>query len=264
MHLENLLKLDNTIVKPATMSDTAVFISLGDDGGYSQTLLKAYQNIGGAKGIIMREPGVDALDLEKLGTFLPDITDIADVLFDIHDLEDEELLQMKNELSHLKVEGIDSLKENAEAEAENGAALVIASKDIPMTDLWNQEVEFKPYFLYYAIAGLTCLERNGTLIIKIYDTHTEFTKTLIYLLSCNFTSTAIVQPHSINNLSSEKFLVWYGMLHKDLKSAEIVEKLKEIYQSLKIMHQSKSNDLETLLVEDLLKSAGLSIQGISQ
>ena len=53
------------------------------------------------------------------------------------------------------------------------------------------------------------------------------------------------------------------MLHKDLKSAEIVEKLKEIYQSLKIMHQSKSNDLETLLVEDLLKSAGLSIQGIS-
>lgn len=236
------------------MGDNAVFISLGDDGGYVQALLRAYQSIGGAKAIVMREEKIPKFDLDKMKTRLPGISDMEDVLFDIHDLEDEELLKMENNISSLNLEAIDSLKDNTEAEAENGAALLIASKEIQMNSLWNQEIEFKPYFLYYAIAGLSCLERNGTMILKIYDINTKFTKTLIYILSCNFTAIKIVHPYSLNNFTSERYLICQGMLHKDTRSNEILGKLKSIYKSLKSMHLSKNKDLDTLLTEEDLKA----------
>ena len=261
LHLANLLAVDNQIIKPATMSDTAVFVALGDDGGYSQALLRAYQGIGGAKGIVMREVGVEPLDLTKIALRCSQIESIEDSLFDIHDLEDDQLLKMTNKLEDLNLEAIESIKENCEAEAVNGAALFIASKTIEFTNLWNQEIEFKPYFIYYAIAGLTCLERNGNMIIKIYDIHTQFTKTLIYLLSCNFTTTEIIQPFSMNAFTSERFLVCHRMLHKDLKEGGVIDQLKKIYTSLKTMHIQKSNDLDTLLVESTLKKAGFSLQG---
>lgn len=249
LQLANLIAVDSNIIKPATMSDTAVFVSLGDDGGHAQALLRAYQSIGGAKGIVMRETGVEPLDLEKMGQRCPEIEDMMDVLFDIHDLEDEELLKTKNQLDDLNLTAIENLNENIEAEAENGAALVIASKDIPRKDLWNQEVEFKPYFLYYAITALTCLERNGTMVIKIYDTHTAFTRSLIYILSCHFNSMCIVKPYSINNFSSERFLVCHSLIHKDKRSNAIIDKLKEIYNIMKPLHLQKSGDLDTLLPE---------------
>lgn len=146
------------------MNDETVFISLGDDGGCCQAILRAYENVGGAKGIIMREEGIEPIDFEKLAIRLPKEKELMDFVFDIHDLEDDVLLNLKNNLSSLDLNAIDSLKENAEAEAENGAALVYAAKEIPLANLWNQEVEFKPYFLYYAITALSCLERNGTFV----------------------------------------------------------------------------------------------------
>ena len=146
------------------MSDSTVFISLGDDGGCCQAILRAFQGVGGAKGIIMREEGVEQFDFEKLKIRCPEVEDMLDVVFDIVDLEDENLEKLKNDLPFLSFEGMESLKTNTEAEAENGATLVFASKEIPFKTLWNQEIEFKPYFLYYAITALSCLERNGTFI----------------------------------------------------------------------------------------------------
>lgn len=146
------------------MSDSTVFISLGDDGGCCQVILRAFESVGGAKGIIMREEGVKQFDLEKMKTRLPGVEDMLDVVFDIDDLEDEDLDKLKNDLPSLNFAAMESLKSNTEAEAENGATMVFASKEIPLKTLRNQEIEFKPYFLYYAITALSCLERNGTFI----------------------------------------------------------------------------------------------------
>jgi hypothetical protein len=99
LHLANLLAVDATIIKPSTMSDNAIFLSLGDDGGTCQAILRAYDAIGGAKGVVMRESGVDSFDPEELKKRLPKITDINDFVFDIHDLDDEALLKLKNDLS---------------------------------------------------------------------------------------------------------------------------------------------------------------------
>lgn len=189
------------------MSESTLFVALGDDGGYSQALLKAYSKIGGAKGIYLKEENVTNFDLKMIKTQLPEHIVLDDTLFNVHDMDVDDLTVMQNNLSNLDLQNIESINELIRDEAENGAAMFIASKEIPQTNLWNQELEFKPYFLYYAIAGMQFLEKNGTLIIKIYDTHTEFSKTLIYLLSCNFTSTYIVKPYSINGFISDKFLV---------------------------------------------------------
>jgi hypothetical protein len=99
LHMANLLAVDNTIIKPSTMSDSAIFLSLGDDGGTCQAILRAYETIGGAKAVVMRESGVDSFDPEEFKKRLPKITDINDFVFDIHDLDDEALLKLKNDLS---------------------------------------------------------------------------------------------------------------------------------------------------------------------
>jgi hypothetical protein len=259
LYMANLISLDDSLIKPATMSDSWVFICLGDNGGYSQALLRAYQSIGGAKGIVLREKGIDQLDLPAMKKRL-EVEDLEDVIFDVKDLEDENLENLTNDLQGLQLQAIKGLKENVEEEAENGAALVVAQKEIEFKDLWNQEIEFKPYFLYYAIVGLTCLERNGSMVIRIYDTNTEFTKTLIYLLAANFTSMAIVQPHSVNGFTSERFLVLHRMIHKDVKSNEVIDNLKSVFTNLKEMHLKKTNDIETLLLESELKEKGLSLK----
>lgn len=97
------------------------------------------------------------------------------------------------------------------------------------------------------------------MIIKIYDINTDFSKTLIYLLSSNFTSIAIVKPYSLNAFSSETFLICKGLIHKDLNSEQVIEKLKEVFNLLKSAHTSKSNDLETLLVNSKDPSIGINI-----
>lgn len=250
LHLANLISIDvnpsgeRQLIKPSTMSESTLFVALGDDGGYSQALLKAYSKIGGAKGIYLKEENVTNFDLKMIKTQLPEHIVLDDTLFNVHDMDVDDLTVMQNNLSNLDLQNIESINELIRDEAENGAAMFIASKEIPQTNLWNQELEFKPYFLYYAIAGMQFLEKNGTLIIKIYDTHTEFSKTLIYLLSCNFTSTYIVKPYSINGFISDKFLVWSGMINKNNStSKEILDDMKQVFSKLKHMHLSKQGTL---------------------
>ena len=259
LQLANLLAIDvsqtnkdtttSNIIKN-TMTDNPVFVSFGEDGGYAQALLRAYSDIGGGKGIYLREDNTQNLDLEPIKKVIPEVEAIEDVLFDVNELEDEILDDMKNELEFLKLDKIDAIADLVKEEAENGAALVLGNKRIARKNLWNQEVELKPYFLYYAIAGMTLLERNGTMIIRIYDTHTDFSKTLIYLLSTNFTSTYIIRPYTMNHGCSDRFLICNGMINKNQMANEVMDNLKAVYNSLRQMHLDQSGDLDTLLIND--------------
>ena len=71
----------------------------------------------------------------------------------------------------------------------------------------------------------------------------------------------IIHPFSLNNFSSERFLVYQGMLHKEGKSSEIVRNLKTVFNNLKEMHMAKSGDYDTLLSEEILKNNGLNLKG---
>lgn len=95
---------------------------------------------------------------------------------------------------------------------------------------------------------------------RIYDLTSPFTKSLIYLLSLNFTSMAINHPYSLPKSSNERFLICQGMIHKDGKSLEIIEKLKKIYQQLRAMHLDKSGDLDNFLDEEILKKNNVDLE----
>ena len=260
LQITNLIAIDHEIIKPATMSDKAVFVWFGDDGGITQAVLRAYQKVGAAMGIVLRDSGVPEFDIEKMSLRLPNISDLKGSILDIQKQEDEKLQKLGNDLEMLNDEVIDDINSIIMFEAFNGASLFIALKDIPFTNLFHQEIEFKPYFLFYAIAALTFLEKNGSMIIKIYDTNTEFTRTLIYFLSWNFISTTIVKPYSVNTFTSERFLICKGLIHKDIKSEEKVKQLKEVFKLLKSYHIDKSKDLETLLIESEDPKIGINVK----
>ena len=260
LHLANLIAIDtsfknekitNNILKPSTMNNESIFVSLGDDGGYWQAIVRAYSQICEFKGIYLKEQGVDEFDFEAIKKVFKDPPeDISDVLYDLGEIDEEQLPNFANSLQGLECETIDGVSNILSEEAENGATFVFWSKNIERKNLWNQEIEFKPYFLYYVITALTCLERNGNFVVKIYDIHTEFSKTLIYLLSVSFSSIWIIQPYSMCAYNSDKFLVWTGMIHKDsVKSRELIQNLKSVYTLLRKLHISGEGDLDTLIMD---------------
>ena len=263
LYLTNLIAIDNEIIKPSTMSDKAVFVCFGDDGGFTQSIIRAYQKYGSSMGVVLRDVNIPEFDIDKMSQRLPDITNLNDWIIDLQKQEDEKLQKLCNNLEGLNEDVLDDINSLIMSEAFNGASLFIASKELPFVNLFHQEIEFKPYFLFYAIAGLLFLEKNGTMVIKIYDTNTEFTRTLIYFLSWNFTSTTIMKPYSMNSLLTERLLVCRGMIHKDIKSEEKVNQLKQVFKLLKSMHLDKSSDLSTFLIESDDSKIGVKIKRTS-
>jgi hypothetical protein len=65
----------------------------------------------------------------------------------------------------------------------------------------------KPYLLYYAILGLSTLEIDGNLVIKIYETGTQFTLDSIWIIAQSFKSWGVIRPLSIAKSSGARYLI---------------------------------------------------------
>ena len=59
------------------------------------------------------------------------------------------------------------------------------------------------------------LKLKGNFIVKIFDTFTSFSKTLIYTLSQMFTDIYIYKPDSSRGINSEKYLICLTLKNKD-------------------------------------------------
>ena len=46
----------------------------------------------------------------------------------------------------------------------------------------TNEIVYKPYLLQNAMTGLSCLQHKGNMVLKLYESETEFTVGLIFLL----------------------------------------------------------------------------------
>lgn len=103
--------------------------------------------------------------------------------------------------------------------AAGGADLITADGGFDYSiDFNNQEQQ--SYRIIYAelTCGLMMQKLGGTLICKIFDTFTEFTVKLMYLLYCLYDKIYIVKPKTSRPANSEKYVLAMGFkgIERDL------------------------------------------------
>ena len=123
---------------------------------------------------------------------------------------------------------------------QKGAGLDISLK--PNQDLIIADVEFEPtnpnyheqetYQLFCSeiFNGLSNLNKDGSLVIKIWDTYTTPTLKLLWILSSYFSDTYIYKPSFSRQTTSERYIVCKGF-NKSVTASE----LKIIQQMAKDM-----------------------------
>jgi len=98
-----------------------------------------------------------------------------------------------------------------------------------------QEQEAYALIIGQILAGLNTLDKDGTLIIKFYDTFTTLSCKLIYLLSSLFETSYLYKPYFSRVSESEKYFV--GMKFKNPSELKTVIRMLE--EILKDFNQDK-------------------------
>lgn len=78
-------------------------------------------------------------------------------------------------------------------------------------DYNGQENTVQRLLVAEALAGLTTLRPNGTMIIKIFDTKNRATLEILWTLSACFESTALMKPHTSRPANSERYWIGQGL-----------------------------------------------------
>lgn len=76
--------------------------------------------------------------------------------------------------------------------------------------LQKQEFLSSRLFLVQALVALSCVKTGGNVLIKTFDTVTEFSAQIIYLLSCCFDKVMLFKPVTSRPANAEKYFVGRG------------------------------------------------------
>ncbi|VDO06395.1 unnamed protein product [Rodentolepis nana] len=94
-----------------------------------------------------------------------------------------------------------------------GVHLVMADGGFDVSDGYNlQEVLSKHIYLCQCLCALTILRPGGRFITKLFDTFTDFTVDLLWLMSHVFKKIYIVKPITSRPANSERYLVCDGLI----------------------------------------------------
>lgn len=231
----NLLKKDN-------INDTSNVLIIGDDGGFTDYLSWRQRDF-----------------IIKIYTLCPNYSKFSTTNFinlvnnDLCSLEKlyiSEKVKSSNEESILELDeydnfSSDTIREFASnlREQSEGVMLYIAKKKYRFDNEYKEN-KYKKFFLINTIIGLSVISPEGIFLIKLYETYTNFTLSIIYLLYAVFDNITIFKPYSSHKSTSARYLVCDG--YKPELSDEIIEKLYEIYDDYLLL-LNKDKDLESLL-----------------
>lgn len=112
---------------------------------------------------------------------------------------------------------------------KKNANLIICDCELNWFDINYQEQEAFRIILGEIIFSLHLLEKEGSMIIKIYDTYTLLTIKMISIFSSFFKESIIIKPLTCSDAITEKYLIGKGYIpHKDNlhKLTKIMEELE--------------------------------------
>lgn len=138
---------------------------------------------------------------------------------------------------------------DAEVEADDvggvGVMFYYGDSRIPKSKHLSNELMYKPFLLQNAIIGLSCLQHKGSMILKLYETETQFTVGLMFILFSLFESILIFKPYSTSPLSSSQYLVCKGM--KSIQAAKAFAGRLEVLYGRMLEHIRNSEAPDNIL-----------------
>lgn len=96
-----------------------------------------------------------------------------------------------------------------------------------------QEIYAQKIILGEVICALECVKRHGTLVLKIFDSFTKFTRCVVYLLTKIFGTVKIIKPSASRITNSEKYIVGIDLVILDEKRIDLLRHLQVILYNFK-------------------------------
>ena len=107
--------------------------------------------------------------------------------------------------------------------------LYIAKKKLTCFNSANEN-DSKLYLLFNAILALNILDNDGNFLIKLQETYTKFTVSIIYVLYSCFNSISLFKPYSSHQCTASRYLFCRG-LNTSLVKEHTINKLNSLLES---------------------------------
>jgi 23S rRNA U2552 (ribose-2'-O)-methylase RlmE/FtsJ len=117
-------------------------------------------------------------------------------------------------------------------------------------DFNNKEQLHYPLFLVEITYALHLLNRDGNFLIKFFDTFTETSLDLLWLLASSFKEFSIYKPYTSRPTNSEKYIICKGYLGVTDSVLQTLENLLEKLYTLKTGSGDKGSYLSFRLFSD--------------
>lgn len=211
---------------------------IGEDGGYSEFLVWYYSMVKlvQIKSLIIPDfPCNNCMHISKV---------VKDYIFNIVELSKANPLFMRI-LEKVEVNLIDVIEKQFLKETTNEKLmLLICSHKIKYSTPENQEKEILIYLLFFLIIAFKTLNRNGTLILRLYDMFFYSTISIVYILYNFFENISIIKPFASKRHSGERFIVANGFLLDKLNN-QFIDQLLEVLKEM--INYQNSNDFLTII-----------------
>jgi len=112
------------------------------------------------------------------------------------------------------------------------------------TNFNNQEAMSSKLILCQVAFAIACQKKGGHFFIKVFDTFTQFSLDMLYLLSCLYKQVSYLKPHTSRSANSEKYIVCKGF--KMENSRNLVISLYHLIQNF-----SETNYLNRIFRESI-------------
>lgn len=203
------------------MGYTPIFI-VGDTGGYADYIQWFSHKSGFKTKIFLIPEKTNSIQLTKFRREIAaDCKETMQILNEFYDKCD------LDENPNLSVEFLNKIAEKINKETETyGVNFYIAKKVIKYVPNQSQEMLYRNFLLANIILCFDTLNTGGNFVIKIYDSFSLFTVSLIFILFKSFEKITIVKPFSSRPYSASKYIVCEKFIEMKPK---ILNYLKNFY-----------------------------------
>lgn len=141
-----------------------------------------------------------------------------------------------------------------------GVNLYLARKVIKYTHGYSQEMQYKNFLLINIILCFQTLNKRGNFVIKLYDSFSLFTVSLIFILYKSFEKITIIKPFSTRPYSASRYVVCEKFIEDKPKILnylnsffdkyiELIRNGRDVQFVLPVSEINKSENFTSLLME---------------
>ena len=241
---KELIKIDNIF-------DDFPALIVGDNGGFTDYILYYTIYKGGYNPTLFVIPERDNAikDMEYRKEIKEKVDEHVNILYDFFE-ENKDI----DDNPKLSIDFLNNITKKISEKTEGYMVnLYIARKVIPFSPDYSQEIRYKKFLLINTLLAFKCLNNGGNFIIKLYDTFTPFTISLIYIIFKNFECVSIFKPVSTRQYSSSRFLVAEKYLKDNNESTTHSIKYLEEFLTKYIELTKNDYDVKYLLRQSELR-----------